>query len=46
MKMNENVEHKNSAVSCFYEGNTFTLEVQLSRVLVRRARVEIQRRFA
>ena len=25
--MNENIKHKNSAVSCFYEGNTFTLEV-------------------
>ena len=61
MKMNENIKHKNSAVSCFYEGNTFTLEVlnffdlwclwelmgiQLPRVLVRKARVEIRRRFA
>ena len=58
--MNENIKHKNSAVSCFYEGNTFTLEVlnffdvlplvfmglQLPRVLVRKARVEIRRRFA
>ena len=61
MKMNENIKHKNSAVSCFYERNTFTLEVlnffdlwclwelmgiQLPRVLVRKARVEIRRRFA